>query len=168
METGICTIPYKLQAPLSQSASMLYNYIKTVFTTRHKNTPETLTSSVRQLWANLCTWPRHAQKRASPGRPARGPKRRRRSGSAQTARPECAARWAWHSKQECFQIVKRDRKKGGGRRREGGRKEKRRNESRGDMCLTLRNFSGSNLHIYDHSPEWAHCESRITTTKSKK
>ena len=59
-------------------------------------------------------------------------------------------------KQECFQIVKRDRKKEEGERereREGGRKEERRNESRGDMSLTLRNSSGSNLHIYDHSPE---------------
>lgn len=36
---------------------------------------------------------------------------------------------------------------------ERGREEKRRNESRGDMCFTLRNSSGSNLHIYDHSPE---------------
>ena len=47
-----------------------------------------------------------------------------------------------------------ERKKG--EKREGGRKEKRRkrrNESRGDTCLTLKNCSGSNLHIYDHSPE---------------
>lgn len=62
-----------------------YNYIKTVFTTRHKNTPETLTSSVRQLWANLCTWPRHALKESRPGKPVRGPKRRRRSGPAHRA-----------------------------------------------------------------------------------
>lgn len=48
-----------------------------------------------------------------------------------------------------------ERKRGGWekRRRDGGREEKRRNESRGDMCLTLRNSSGSNLHIYDCSPE---------------
>lgn len=50
-------------------------------------------------------------------------------------------------------AFKRDRKKERRGRREGGRKEKRRNESRGDMCLTLRNSSGSNLHIYNHSPE---------------
>lgn len=37
--------------------------------------------------------------------------------------------------------------------REGGREEKWRNESRGDMCLTLKNSSVSNLHIYDHSLE---------------
>lgn len=55
----MCRILYKFQAPMSQSTSLLYNYI---FTTRYKNTPET---SVRQLWANLCTWPRHAQKEPS-------------------------------------------------------------------------------------------------------
>lgn len=53
----------------------------------------------------------------------RGPKRRWRSGSAHTARPKCAASWAWHSEQECFQTVKRNRKKEGGKkRREGGRR----------------------------------------------
>lgn len=33
-----------------------------------------------------------------------------------------AARWAWHSKQECFQTVKREKKKEGGNKREGGRR----------------------------------------------
>lgn len=45
----------------------------------------------------------------------------------------------------------RKRKKGD--RREGGTKEERKNESKAGMCLSLRNSSGSNLHIYDHSPE---------------
>lgn len=49
------------------------------------------------------------------------------------------------------QSKERKRKKGG--RGEGGRKEERRNESRGNMCLTVRNCSGSNLHIYGQSPE---------------
>lgn len=170
---SICTILHKLLAPVSQSTSVLYNYIKTVFTTRRKNPPETFASSVRQLWANSCTWPRQAEKKRARARklvkgPSERRRRRRSSGLAHTAEPKCAARWAWHSKQECFQIVKRDRKKERRGRREGGRKEKRRNESRGDMCLTLRNSSGSNLHIYNHSPKWAHCERRTTTTLSEK
>lgn len=41
------------------------------------------------------------------------------------------------------QKGQKERKKG---EREGGKR-------RGDMCFTLRNSSGSNLHIYDHSPE---------------
>lgn len=141
---------------MSQSTSMLYNYIQNVFTTWQKNTPQTLTSSVRQLWANLCTWPRHAQKRARPGRPARGHKRRQRSGLAPRAKMWCSLGLTF--KAGMLSNSQKDRKKKG---KEGGRK-------RGDMCLSLRNSSGSNLHIYDHSPEWAHCERRTTTTKSNK
>lgn len=77
-------ILYKFQAHLSQSTSMLYNYIITV----SQQDAKTLTSSVMQLCANLCTWPRHAQKRARPGKHSRGPRRRRRNGPAHTARPK--------------------------------------------------------------------------------
>lgn len=63
---------------------------------------------------------------------------------------------------------KEQKEKRGEEEREGGRRRgEMRAESWGDMRLTLRNSSGSNLHIYDHSPEWAHCEKR-TTTKYKK
>lgn len=113
--------------------------------------------------AKTCT-----EKRTAPGKQVRGPKRRRGSGSAHRAGPKQCSLWAWHSKQECFQTVKRgERKTGGGsdEEREGGWKEGMR--ARGDMCLTQRNSSGSNLHIYDHSPEWAHCERRTTTTKKQ-
>lgn len=50
------------------------------------------------------------------------------------------------------QSKERNRKKGE-EGREGEREEKRRNESRGNMCLTVRNRSGSNLHIYGWRPE---------------
>lgn len=109
--------------------------------------------------AKTCSKERQTRKACT-----RRPKGRRRSGLAHRAGPKCAARWAWHSEEECFQTVKRNRKKEGEKKR--GR-EKGRNESWGDMCLTLRNSSGSNLHIYDRSPEWAHCERRTTTTESK-
>lgn len=149
---------------------MFYNYIKTVFTTRRKTLQRLLhhlSGSCEQTSAPGQDMLK--KKRARARELVKGPsKRRRSSGLAHTAGPKCAAHWAWHSKQECFQIVKRGRKKERRGRREGGRKEKRRNESRGDMCLTLRNSSGSNLHIYNHSPEWAHCERRTTTTLSKK
>lgn len=118
---------------------------------------------------HVCTWPRRAQKRelrreSKWGDPKGG------GGVGQLTEPgqNSAACWAWHSKQECFQTVKKGEKKDGRgeQQREGGR-VKRRNESRGDVCLTQRNSSGSNLHIYDHSPEWAHCERRTTTTKKQ-
>lgn len=51
------------------------------------------------------------------------------------------------------QKERRGRERGREEGREGGRKERKKNEHRGDMCLILRNSSGSNLHIYDHSPE---------------
>lgn len=144
----------------------LYSYVKTGFTTRRENTPETLTSSVRQLWANPNTWSRHAQK----GRPVRRPEGRRRSGSAHTARPECAARWAWHSAQECFQIVKRDRRKEGGEEeKEGGREEKEEELEQRGLCASL--WETLLVLIYTSmttAHEWAHSERRATTTKSKK
>lgn len=124
---------------------------------------------------HVCTWPRRAQKRELwAGKASEGTQKEAGEwvSSQSWAKTELgqnsAACWAWHSKQECFQTVKRGEKKDGRgeRRREGGR-VKRRNESRGDMCLTQRNSSGSNLHIYDHSPEWAHCERGTTTTKKQ-
>lgn len=124
---------------------------------------------------HVCTWPRRAQKRELwAGKASEGTQKEAGEwvSSQSWAKTELgqnsAACWAWHSKQECFQTVKRGEKKDGRgeRRREGGR-VKRRNESRGDMCLTRRNSSGSNLHIYDHSPEWAHCERGTTTTKKQ-
>lgn len=105
-----------------------------------------------QAAAILCTWLRHAQKGTRPGKHSRGLRRRRRSGPAHTARPKWCCSLGLTLKQECFQIVKREKRKKG-ERREGGTKEKRKNESEAGLCLTLRNSSGSNLHIYDHSPE---------------
>lgn len=100
------------------------------------------------------------QERGRPVKQVRGPGRRRRSGTAHIARPKWCSSLGLTLKAGML-SVKREKQKEG-ERGEGGRYE-----SRGDMCLTLRKFSGSNLHIYDHSPEWLHCE-RTTTTKRKK
>lgn len=63
-----------------------------------------------------------------------------------------------------------ERERGRERGRKGGLK--RRNESGGgyvphSVKKKKKDSSGSNLHMYDHSPERAQCEERTTTTKPK-
>lgn len=51
---------------------MFCHYITTAFTTRLKNCPESDTSSVMQLWANVCTWPRHATRERQASKASEG------------------------------------------------------------------------------------------------